>query len=730
MSQIIAAPLGYGLPYSALFSVPKRHHARRRSPHYFWEKAIASPTQAPVVSGMNNISVVQTTSTWLDDDAPAVSDSEDNGVVQSLAPCPPSKKKSFARLRQIAFRAFVPKVGSNKPSTVVATEIVTQKQLPNNDPLAKNGHGSGFTFFNSWRVKAKGVNAQVQKLAAVVRHRVSSKSPEDQKPKTWEEYHRCYAAGQIDINDPPLPPIEPNPDQPTPFEKRCYIPPDAEDEPVRQLVINRLEVFGRTAFDMSDDGVACAQARTELAEKLERDGQAPTTLKQAWHRPLAPTGSKIGRGAIFPKMNGVGFEELVPETLEQHPVFRKIVRQCREMFGVSISALSIMEAERQIFLAESGMDGLREAPRGLTVCAHTVLSGRKGFTILDTLKDWRFSSSPLVLSYAARFYAGVPLMAPNLDGAPESEDAACPIGTLCILDHKPRKSFGPEERKKLVYMAEYARREIELWFKSKISQKVTALEESHRKFIQEVEGVGSLDDDPTGQQAEVLTGGSNVKVSDRPQLSREPSHESKMRDLRRFGSSRSLVSTPPTTPSTSCHATGSPRLNIPHVPSLFDDMGLAVKPRMQKVFDLATELVGSSLDLSLVYLLAVTPHGDSINAGRTLILSGYKLPLPIPSFNAGLHLRVLRASEGGMLYQNPSAQQVQDEGLMPSSTTGSNPYASAILVRVGPEPAVNVGGFVMAGFTSDAKRVFGAEDVTYMKKFAIELTRYTLQLRL
>ncbi|EGG11359.1 uncharacterized protein MELLADRAFT_54833 [Melampsora larici-populina 98AG31] len=177
-------------------------------------------------------------------------------------------------------------------------------------------------------------------------------------------------------------------------------------------------------------------------------------------------------------MRGVRSGNLPPETLEQHPVFRKIVRQCREMFDAKISMLSIITDESQIFLAESGLTPLRAAPREITVCAHTVLSGRKGFTILDTKKDWRFAASPLVEHYRARFYSGVPLMAPNLDGAVESEEAACPIGTLCVIDDKPREEFGIEERKKLVYMAEYARREIEEWFKSKLAVKMEVLEES------------------------------------------------------------------------------------------------------------------------------------------------------------------------------------------------------------------------------------------------------------
>lgn len=726
MSNIIATPFGHELPYSALFSVPKKDATRRRPPNHFWEKAIAPPSPVPAAPDINALSAVPTKSTWFDDDTPALSDSGDEQVGYRRTRRPIQQKKSFARLRQIAFRAFVPKAGSNKSSTVVATEIVTQKQLSNNDPLAKNGHGSGLTIFNSWRVKTKGVNTQVRKLAAVVRHRVSSKSPEDQKPKTWEEYHRCYAAEEIDINDPPLPPMEPCQEQPSPFETKFYMPPNAEDEPVRQLVLNRLGVFGKNAFDSSDDAVAQAHARTQLAEKLEQEGQVPETLEQAWDHRLSNTTLETGPEAALPMIRRVQPAELVPQTLEQHPVFRKIVRQCREIFGTSISMLSVMTDERQIFLAESGLDGMREAPRALTVCSHTVLSGRKGFTILDTLNDWRFSSSPLVEAHAARFYAGVPLLAPNLDGSPESDQAACPIGTLCVVDSKPREAFGIEERKKLVYMAEYARREIEIWFKSKTAQKIAALEESRQNFIQEVRDVEGVEEGSTGQQTEVLELDTTANGS--PPLNPE---EARLRTKGSFGTFRSnrfLKSRPISSHSTASSAEASPVAFVPQGPSLFDDANTGLKPKIQTVFELATKLVGVTLELSLVYLLAVKPHNDQSNTGHTLILSAYNLPFPAPSFDAGLHLRALRAPEGGLLYQNPSPQEVQNEGLV--SAPESNPYASAMLVRVGPEPSAKDGGFILGGFTIDTRRVFGEEDVTYMKHFASELERYTVRLRL
>lgn len=55
-------------------------------------------------------------------------------------------------------------------------------------------------------------------------------------------------------------------------------------------------------------------------------------------------------------------------------------------------------------------------------------------------------------------------MAPNLSGDPDEDAASMPLGTLCIIDQNPRQSFGLEERRRLVYFAEAARREIEKWY--------------------------------------------------------------------------------------------------------------------------------------------------------------------------------------------------------------------------------------------------------------------------
>ncbi|POW16744.1 hypothetical protein PSHT_06675, partial [Puccinia striiformis] len=82
----------------------------------------------------------------------------------------------------------------------------------------------------------------------------------------------------------------------------------------------------------------------------------------------------------------------------------------------------------------------------------TILGGKKGFTVLDAQKDWRFENNPAVQSFGHYFYAGAPIMAPNLDGSQEAEQKSCPLGSLCVGDYEPQESFSVEDHKKLVYI--------------------------------------------------------------------------------------------------------------------------------------------------------------------------------------------------------------------------------------------------------------------------------------
>lgn len=74
--------------------------------------------------------------------------------------------------------------------------------------------------------------------------------------------------------------------------------------------------------------------------------------------------------------------------------------------------------------------------------------------ILDTLEDWRFAQNPNVTGPPhIRFYAGAPLR--TSDGYN--------LGSLCVIDDKPRLEFTPRSRLALKEFAAIAVREMELW---------------------------------------------------------------------------------------------------------------------------------------------------------------------------------------------------------------------------------------------------------------------------
>lgn len=115
----------------------------------------------------------------------------------------------------------------------------------------------------------------------------------------------------------------------------------------------------------------------------------------------------------------------------------------------------------------------------------------------------------------------------------------------------------------------------------------------------------------------------------------------------------------------------------------------------QKIYDISTRLVGDSLELTLVYILrlnlAPSPGttakrgsmdsnlGSNTNSNdadnqvdqdsvRSLsLVSSFGLPSPEPAFDAVLHMKALRSEEGGLLYQNPRADELRSGERMPQS---------------------------------------------------------------
>jgi PAS domain S-box-containing protein len=136
----------------------------------------------------------------------------------------------------------------------------------------------------------------------------------------------------------------------------------------------------------------------------------------------------------------------------REPGFDDIVRLAADVFSAPIAIVNLIAEGRQWFKAEVGI-GADEVPLDVSICAHAILQG--GVLVVPDLRDDpRFLCNPLVAGETGlRFYAGAVLE--TLDGLP--------IGTVCILDTKPRpEGITDRQRLTLEVLARQVMNDLEL----------------------------------------------------------------------------------------------------------------------------------------------------------------------------------------------------------------------------------------------------------------------------
>lgn len=128
--------------------------------------------------------------------------------------------------------------------------------------------------------------------------------------------------------------------------------------------------------------------------------------------------------------------------------FDRYTRIAAAMFNVPYALVSIVDADRQWFKSTYGTD-VDQTPRDVSFCGHAI-HHPDVMVVNDAISDSRFGDNPIVLGPPnVRFYAGTPLTLPSGHA----------VGTLCILDNRPRE-FSKEDRARLADLGSLLEQEL------------------------------------------------------------------------------------------------------------------------------------------------------------------------------------------------------------------------------------------------------------------------------
>ena len=112
-------------------------------------------------------------------------------------------------------------------------------------------------------------------------------------------------------------------------------------------------------------------------------------------------------------------------------VFKELVRLTAQIFSLPISLIALVDAEEAVYLANQGLADTARQPRVEAICSLAVRKNQAVvFTDLTGAEQLLLTAEARAAAQAKdlQFYAGVPLRMPDQRT----------IGTLCVIDHRPR----------------------------------------------------------------------------------------------------------------------------------------------------------------------------------------------------------------------------------------------------------------------------------------------------
>ncbi|MEZ0215847.1 MAG: ATP-binding protein [Rariglobus sp.] len=149
-----------------------------------------------------------------------------------------------------------------------------------------------------------------------------------------------------------------------------------------------------------------------------------------------------------------------------------LVALAAQICGVPMASLTLIDETRQWFKASVGFD-VRETPRSISFCSHAIAQKEKDlFVVADARHDPRFRDFPNVVGDPRiGFYAGAPLV--NEEGFA--------LGTLCVIDKRPRE-LTPEQTRALRVLRHHVVNALEL--RRLVGRQKNAIEELEATRLQ------------------------------------------------------------------------------------------------------------------------------------------------------------------------------------------------------------------------------------------------------
>jgi len=166
----------------------------------------------------------------------------------------------------------------------------------------------------------------------------------------------------------------------------------------------------------------------------------------------------------------------------QEAVFNEFVGLTARIFNLPISLIALVDGDEVEYKANEGLPGLRSQPRAEALCALAVRE-HKTVVLTDVAAEQDLTAEAAIAAEDKnlRFYAGAPLAMPDHRH----------IGTLCVIDRRPR-TFSTDEQRVLEHIASLVARTIAVRHECRTSQGEKHWQLVQRQLVDELRELVAL----------------------------------------------------------------------------------------------------------------------------------------------------------------------------------------------------------------------------------------------